>query len=139
MRKGLVVGLAALALVGGCGSGDEAGSGESTTAEPVLTLDTADAEGGRTAALEPDGVLMATIDGGKACFWVATPEGEVSLVWPKGSKAYYGAIRVVDKAGKVIATEGDSGKSYGGSMTTQLTGCRPDSQVWVVSEVAERG
>jgi hypothetical protein len=95
-------GLAVLAITVGC-------SGSS------LTIDVGAPES-RGVGLAASGTLLdGEVASGHACFWVTLASGEVvSLVWPPGSTAKDGPLRVVDSSGTTIAKVGDSVAYYGG-------------------------
>lgn len=103
-----------------------------------LGLDVSAASGGtRGATLEGIGPLQGSVVGGKACFWVSFADGTTtSLVWPHGSVAKEGPLRVEDATGRVLATVGDANVAFTGMPARDQGGCHPGSTVFYAGDVS---
>ncbi len=102
-----------------------------------LSVDTADVPPARLIEIDAPGPVEAVLSGGKACFWFrAADQSLISLVWPAGSTARSDPSRVLDRAGRVLVTRGDTGLSFSGSLPEGRPGCvGPDSRTLVIESV----
>lgn len=92
-------------------------SAESNAKRTVVDLPTSGSRYGeapsRLAHIE--GTLASSWQEGDGCVWLGTGEDEQEpLVWPRGFKARFRPLEILDDKGKVVAHEGDLISAAGG-------------------------
>ncbi len=112
-------------------------AGGSTPAEGVTLPSSGSTDAGpealATGVLRGDGAL-----GAQGCVWVEMPGSEerISVLWPKGYRARFDPLELLDGDGRVIARDGDLLELTGGAATQVGTGaCRVSTVVWAAWQI----
>src|SRR5437879_13464426 len=78
---------------------------------------------------------------GTACFWIATEQGRMYLIWPAGYSARTNPLRIIDDRGRVLALSGDYSQAagLGGGLGPDdpagrsIVGCPTAHLTWIVA------
>jgi hypothetical protein len=89
----------------------------------VFAVPTSSWHGGAAMAALGRGVLRGSAAEG-GCVWLELPNRDsLPVVWPAGSHARFGPIRIYDGSGRVVATEGQLIEVGGGVLPVRDTRC----------------
>lgn len=110
------------------GCSDEGGAGR-------LDLDTYENPQGTAMLSIAEGMVVGSVAGGRACFWLGSEPGAGDYVkWPEGYYALDNPLRVMNGDGGVVAESGES-VHLGGGELPQSGECGGDryDRVWLAS------